>query len=350
MSKVRRLGAFVILTLVLDILLVAFVAVAFRYWPQLLIDIRYSIFARPISDAESLRQPLEQMVAAGFLTDSDARREEWRDRLAAALPEFAAVPPEFASWPNIRKAQYLARLFSRDGCDAAFGQTATLLEKMRRIREPMGLCSDHVEVFLALCNIHDVPAAEVSITNHTVARVWSRSQQQWVYIDPQFCLMARGADGRYLSVLQMREQMYRGEGVHYEFFGNSSQKFATDDPRQFAYYDRRDDFSDIVLTFGNNVLEVDRYRQDLLWLPKPARQMFYWAIGVMPGYQMILDDRSVYAWRIERVRVGVYTVATIVGVQNAATPLALAAYLLRKRRLKAQAAAAHVPPALTPQV
>lgn len=349
--KNRRWRFYALGALPLDLIFLASVAVAYRYWPQLLIDVRFAMFSSPVNDRDTFQQSPEQMSAHGFLTDDEATRQAWREKLKAEMPDFAALPEGFASWTNEKKAEYLAGLFSRDGCATTFPETTTLIEKMQQIRESLGLCSDHVEVFLALCNIYGVPATEVSITNHTIARVWSAAQQEWVYIDPQYCLMARGDDGGYLSISAMRSLYYRGKpaAVHFEFFGRPTQRFAHADPHQFEYYDEPADFSEVILTNGNNVLEVDKYRADLLWLPKPVRQLFYLATGVMPRYEMLLDDRSTYAWRIERLRIVTYSIGAVLLVVNAVALIFLSVAALRRSRRPGPAAIAEAEAAAPPE-
>jgi hypothetical protein len=46
------------------------------------------------------------------------------------------------------------------------------------------------------------------------------------------------------------------------------------------------------MTYGNNVFAVDDVRRKWRWVPKPIRQLYYRAIGVMPEYLIVNDAHA----------------------------------------------------------
>ena len=57
----------------------------------------------------------------------------------------------------------------------------------------------------------------------------------------------------------------------------------------------------MIMTLGNNVLEVDYYNQKLLWLPKVVRQAVLLIFKIQPKY-LIYDPQNIFYKSINQSR------------------------------------------------
>jgi hypothetical protein len=123
---------------------------------------------------------------------------------------------------------------------------------------------------------------------------------KWIWIDPLFALLAKNQYGEYLSLMEIRQTYYKDEKVVYEFFGNDYHYLKNNDPCKHDYFDNKQDFSDIMVTWGNNIFEEDRFNRDLEFLPKALRQFIGLLIGVLPSYVVYEDNDSIRANSLQK--------------------------------------------------
>ncbi|MBI5865587.1 MAG: hypothetical protein HZB38_13980 [Planctomycetes bacterium] len=283
----------------------------YRFSPQTLIDIRFAHLSRLVPNTDGFDLPPSQLRADGFLVDEPEEIAAYRRRAENELPYLSKLPAHFEAMSTLDRAKQLTLLMSGGGGAGGFSDATLLMEKLQTMPAGMGKCSDLVEGFLALCTMYGIDAYELSITHHTIAAVYCPEYGQWIMLDPEFCLIAKDPEGRYLSPKQVRERAFSGRSVDFYFFGNPSRQFARLNPQALGYYDDPTDYGDFILPFGNNVIHVNSFRRNMRWIPKPLRQIWYWAIGIMPPYEIVNDQYALMAPRLNRIRIIDYSVASI---------------------------------------
>lgn len=259
---------------------------------QALIDIRFAHFSRFATTDHLWRAQPSQLLREGFLTDTPAVRAKFAEWAWREVPWLHDLPDNISDLPTIERAKAITFAMSGGGSCSEFLHTATLSEKLKQIPEGIGLCSDHTECFLAIAPMFDIFAVEISVTSHTILSIWRPETASWVMFDPQSCLIARDQTGQYLSPMEVRRLELAGQHVDWEFFGQPSKHFTCVTPQSLGNFDSHEDFTEAVLTMGNNVIEADRHRNSLRWMPRPLRQPIFLLAGIMPGYALLEDDHT----------------------------------------------------------
>jgi hypothetical protein len=311
------------LALVASLGIAAYVAYTWRFDRTWLCDMRQAFFTTMVRDAAFFEAPPGSLVNVGYRSDPPQVRDQWSRRLKDELDYLKPLGPDFDSLPTLDKAKQLVRLFSSGGGTERFPESTLLVDKLREMPAGRGLCSDHVEAFIALASVYGVRAREIIThgNHHVTCAFYCPEQQRWLWIDPQFSLMAKQAQGQYLSPLGLRDAYQRGQRVEFEFFGHENQVFAHSDPHNHPCYDAKSDFEDMSLTFGSNVFEYDAYRQGMRYVPLPIRQLVLLGLGIMPTYRLIYDEHSVYAHRLLMLRYSWAAVAVVLTAGLCAYPL-----------------------------
>jgi len=122
---------------------------------------------------------------------------------------------------------------------------------------------------------------------------YSQKLSKWVWIDPQHAIMAKGSSGEYLSLTELRNYYFLGKNVDYEFFGTKNHFLYKKNPYDLEYYDSKEDFSDIMITKGNNVFEEDNFHIMFGSMPKSIIQFIALSVGKQPSYLMLIDGNTV---------------------------------------------------------
>lgn len=285
--------------------------VLYPHYPQILIELRFSLFSRLVPGTAVFDLPPPQLHARGFLRDDSGSIESWREIARTELVQMTNLPADFSSLPTLERATILAQRNSGGERVRNFSDHDTLIDRLRGVPSGAGHCSDVTETFLALCNLNGIDAYEFSITHHTIAAVYSPELGQWVAIDPQFCILMKDARGSYLSPARMRSSALAGMRIACDFFGDPAWHSARGTSKAIQYYDDSDDFRDYSLTMGSNVFTVDRLRRALRWVPKPLRQLYYRAIGVMPEYSIVNDQYAQRAARLPLLRRWIFSLSAV---------------------------------------
>lgn len=322
--RVRWLVSVALAVNVATILGLVYLYFAHRQW---FIDQRYSMFSRIETNAASFDIPPATRAATGFLADSPAEIERWHQRLLDELPALRDLPADFSSWTALDRAKRLAMVFSRGG-GVPPPSSAVLIEKFRWLRAGFGYCSDHTECHIALCSIFDVPVYESSSSSHTTTAVYATELKKWVWMDPQYLLVARGADGQLLSPIELRDANLNSRPFIFEYFGDPDGPLASVQPETLPLYNGPENFSDFVMPWGANVFQVDEWRSRLTWLPKPLRQIAYIAGGIMPVYRIYSDQHTTLPARLTMLSLQRWIAIGVVLVVNA---LAVAAWWRGRR-------------------
>ncbi len=287
-----------LLAVILDFGVAAFLLHSALYDRNWLTQTRNALFSDFVSDRSFFTASPEQMLAAGFSADSPQAIDEWRQLLLGEV-EYAGT------WlatrgSTIDRAQALVLLFSRNGAivDGTHRcgefEFRDLIDVLQRIGtdQGYGCCSDHSQAFLALSSIAGIHARELAHSQHVFSEFYSPELGQWIWVDPQFALMARTPGGDYLSLVEVRDLYQNGEEIDLVFFGNHHHVLDGRAPRTHPYYDQALDFADYRVTWGNNVFEQEEFRQRFEMIPISARQLLGLFSNSLPEYMMLVDENS----------------------------------------------------------
>lgn len=318
-------------TLLVDVVLIGVVLIAIRANPQWLIDQRFAIFSRPLASTSVFNRSPEELRADGFLSDPMELKASRRPELLQKVSYLADLPNSFDSWTTLKRAQWLADKMGHDGGRGFPGGTI-LVEKLNQMPRGVGLCSDHVEGFIALCSIFGIEAREISTSVHTTAGVYLPEEHRWIWIDPEYALVCRDSTGRLMTSCEMRDAVLREEDFLLEYFGSDPTRvMARINPRQHEFYNAPGDFGDLVLTYGNNVFEFDGYRAGTTWMPRPIRQFALLMLGIQPDYRFVNDKQSPRAQQVLALRGQSYAIGLPLVLGTIAYPLFLFGSRVRLR-------------------
>ena len=283
--------ALLFVALAVDLATAGWLVYASLYDPTWLIVTRGAFFTSFVDDAAELQRAPTDRHQAGFMTDAESDIADWRLHLASNVPYVMDVLS--LKGTTIERVREMVALFSRNG-GLVCGQYDGLVDKLVRVNadDGYGCCSDHSEVMLALTAISGIEARETHHTEHTFVEFFSPEANAWVWVDPQYALMARDGHGQYLSLVELRERYLTPEPFAFEFIGTEYHELLDRDPRRQRFYNEPNDFADLTVTWGNNVFAQAESNRLLGSLPKPARQLVGMLLGRIPGYVTVDDNAS----------------------------------------------------------
>jgi hypothetical protein len=314
-----------------------------------LIDIRNALITKFVSQGSELEAPPAELFKHGFLTDSPEERATWKEILNNTVRYHDLFQQLDQTPSTVEKAKLIALSFSRNGSPvdadgkptSMYSNYADLLFKISTIMEPRGCCSDHAQVFVALANVVGVDAMVVTCA-HTTCAFYCPELKKWVWIDPEFALLAKRPNGEYMSSLEVRDANLKGASFDYDFFGTPQHDFAKMDPRSQEYYRPETFCPEFGVEWGNNELIRNKYDHRFLFLPKAIRQSFEIAFGLRPIYHY-LDDAPALVAKSFRIRMASYAVGLLFLVGNLAFPIyCLVVWLMRRFSRSAVPGSAHV--------
>jgi hypothetical protein len=228
----------------------------------------------------------DALASRDFHTDPTATVAAWRARLPGKLS--AAGTSNFRDEVDLAKAVVLS--FSRSNDNRPIYRMP-LLDKITEAQRGNGFCSDYVEIFLALSEVNGLTAREIQNDVHGFADFFSVSRSKWIFIDPQYAILATDEAGAYLSSLEIRQRRMAGHPVHFVFFGATDRAIKSEaDPRFQALYGDASRFKRYVLTYGNNVLTEASRSELLAFLPWEARQLLLYVSGTKPHLLFLVDS------------------------------------------------------------
>ncbi len=290
------------ISLIADAILCGWIAYKMNCDPQWLVDLKYSLFTDFTRNREIFVRPLDVLESTGFKTDLPESINQWSFLIRSEVEYAKGININVSSTPAIQKAKSIVLLFSKNGGSVCLDDLR-LLAKLQKLAEGSGngCCTDHTQAFIALSTILGLNSREVHtvadtfINGHVTNEFFDHGLNKWIWIDPFFALLAKNQYGEYLSLMEIRQTYYNGVKVIYEFFGNNYHYFKNKEPYETFYFQNEKRFSDIMLTWGNNVFGEDRFNRNLGFLPEPIRQFVGLSIGILPSYKMYVDDKSLKA-------------------------------------------------------
>lgn len=257
-----------------------------------LIEVRSGLLTSPSSDFRLLDLVPTELDRTGFLSDSPATLAAWRMKLGASIPEvLTPIERASASADEVSIAQTIVLSFSAGGDAGELVYWMEWPQKVRAARRGAGLCSDHTKIFLALAKTVGLNAREVHNGAHSYVDFFSVNQKRWIFIDPQYAIMATDGGGEYLSSRELRYRRLQGQPTRFVFFGtNPNHIHAQEDTRFKAFYGDRGTFERYILTNGNNVATQALTADNFAALPWEARELLLYVSRRRPGYVQFVDE------------------------------------------------------------
>jgi len=252
----------------------------------ILVGFRNGLMTRSSANPLSFTSSPGGLVGYEFYVDSPAVVAGWRSRLPHDL--ISAGVSTFED--EVERAKAVVLSFSRIGENRPIYRLS-LLDKIGETQRGNGFCSDYVEVFLALSEVNGLTAREVQNNVHGFADFFSPSRLKWIFVDPEYAILATDEAGVYLSSLELRQRRLMGLPVRFVFFGTADGSIKSEtDPRFQASYGDASLFKRYVLTYGNNVLTEASRSESLAFLPWEARQLLLYASGTKPHLLLLADS------------------------------------------------------------
>jgi hypothetical protein len=262
---------------------------------QWLVTVKYFLFTNFTNDAKLFKISPQGLFETKFKIDSPSLIKDWSYLISHDVYYMKNIDNNTLPSSVIDKAKSIIILFSRNG-GVSCAADISLIEKIKQLPEGhgYGCCSDHTKVFIALGSVLGLFVREVHTAGHVTNEFYDNELNKWIWIDPLFAILAKNEKNEYLSLMEIRDLYYKNKQVHYEFFGNDAHYFNSHlDPRKFEYFDNKENFSNIMITWGNNVLTEDKFCQRINFLPKFIRQFVGIKVGIIPSYIMYVDENNI---------------------------------------------------------
>jgi Transglutaminase-like superfamily len=271
--------------IVLNVLL----AVIFKYATpaQWKIDVRQALFTDTTSSREAFCDAGAQISDFKWANDSISNLflETYRND-----SRFQLVFPK-DTLTNVAYVKQLILKFSKNGGDGCGARSNDLAKNIIWISEGKGhgCCSDHSQVFIALCQLNGIKAREVHHKSHTFNEYFDTELEKWVWVDAQFALMAKDSTGNYLSFCELAAEIRFGSSLNWDFFGKVYHNLYQLSPNRHEYF-QKSEFEKLVLTKGNNVFRMDYYNKRYHYVPTELRQFALLTVGIQPRYLQLVEE------------------------------------------------------------
>lgn len=296
-----------------------------------LVSVRYFLFTETFPARDHFESSPEDLHAS-FKRDSEDAIRGWVEESAEQIPYLNEMLALEGS--ATERVQAMVPIFSRNGHLVDCGNFHDLADTLQRIGtdDGYGCCSDHTEAFLALTSLMGIAAREMIHSNHVFAEFYDPELGHWVWVDPQFALMARNEKGDYLSLMELRDRYLAHAPIQFEFIGNSYHVLKDKDPKRQRFYDEVSDFAIYSATWGNNVFEQDAFDRRFDFLPIYARQLLGLVTGRLPGYRTLVDEHSPLPEKIRSRREMLSYVAILILALNLTIPVQWLAWRRKRAR------------------
>jgi hypothetical protein len=300
--------------------------ILFGFTGTLKIGIRDSFFSTFITDTSIFTKPPSERNSFDW-----AAQKYINLFLNKSSSEFHLANFKVTDTNTISKAQKIALLYSKNGGDGCGVKSDDLALNIHWISENQGhgCCSDHSQVFIALAILNGMHCREVHHNSHTFNEFYDESLNKWIWIDTQFCLMAKDESGQFLSLFEMFQKFKERKIVLWNFFGNNLHIANTIAPDEIfekintqenefeavhgkttpedlvnsskVYYFRPHEFKVLQITMGNAVFKEDFYNKKYSWVKKEVRQFALLAFHILPSY-LIYDPENLKQTRYQKIK------------------------------------------------
>lgn len=299
-----------------------------------LIEVRKALFTDTTHDVALFSESPGEIAKLGFSKDSPETLEAWKSEHLAQIPYLTGVTSESLPTDAVERAKAIALLFSVNGMRGICGGFDGLLDALQRLPDGYGCCSDHSEAFLALGELFGMDVRQVTTAEHAFNEFWDPARSQWVFIDPQYALLARDPDGRPLGAFEVRERLRDQQRFAYEFFGKPVHQFSKESPWSHPYYRDFEPFTSLGVTWGNTIFTQDRLEERLGWMPRAGRQLVGHISGAFPDSLLYEDADAAEAKRLRHKRQLVIALVIGLPLGTVLPPIALRALRRRSRPMR----------------
>lgn len=258
-------------------------------WP---VKIKYALFTEITEDKDLFNESPKGMVNVGFKRYFNDLKDDWKMIMRSDIPEFISLEKNIAGMNEVDKAKTIVLKLIKNGSDYCSDINSLRIKLKYLYDGSHGCCTDHSQSFLAYATVFGMNSREVHSVRHVTSEFFVPEKDKWLWIDPLYAIMAKDQNGEYLSLTEIRDRYYEEKIIDYEYFGDNTIYFKDKDPYQYTYYDDKDDFTDLMVTWGNNVFEEDNFNQKLIVLPKSLRQFIGIKLGYIPHYLRLVDHYS----------------------------------------------------------
>ncbi len=250
--------------------------------PQKKVDLRSALFSSEV-EQEFFGLPPDALRDRGFKWFSELFRARFLSENAEEVAPL--IDPGVSEGVDPESVKKMVLEFSKNGIEGGCGDfSGDLIKNILWIMRGFGCCSDHSQVFIALSLIQGIGAREVhNIGGHTFNEYWDKGLNKWIWVDPQYALMATDSNGNYLGILEIQKLIADREPVNWDFFGTSQHVLSRVAIEDIAYY-KPSSFKGLQMTLGNNVFQEDLWNHRLSFLPREIVQGVLLVVGIKPGY------------------------------------------------------------------
>jgi hypothetical protein len=245
------------------------------------LKIRAALMYRKVDPALFLASP-DQLKGFGFIGFQESPRKQFKNEFKSALENYLILK-NVGSTP-VETIKTIVLLFSKNGVEGGCGTFSDhLMENIVWVTRGHGCCSDHSQTFTALALLNGINAREVHHKAHTFNEFWDEKNGSWIWVDPQYALLAKDETGKYLGLRQIQVRMANNQRVVWEFFGTAKHTISSKPIGSLEYF-KPNKFSRIIMTLGNNVFQEDEWNVRLAFMPRAVRQVVLYLVGIKPGY------------------------------------------------------------------
>jgi hypothetical protein len=245
------------------------------------VNARQLIFSKIIKSPKVFEAPPDSLGSYGFKEYKNDFLSFFKEKNKSELAQNHFIIAD--SIPTTETIKKIVLSFSKNGGKGCGDYSDDLMQNIIWSKYGGGCCSDHAQVFTALCLLNGLYTREVHNKIHTFNEVWDIELKKWIWVDPQFCLLGMDNKGNYLSLLEIQNRITNKKKINWQFFGNRNHIFYNTSPISHQYYQPKI-FSEITITMGNRVFSEDIWNEKLKFLPKDLRQLIMISTGISPTY------------------------------------------------------------------
>jgi len=187
--------------------LVVFLLYVVVFQKGILVDLR------TISTSSFINEEKEFNNSKDIVNDSEETIKLYRNKIKE-IPYLKGLGLDTIS-NEIELAQEIVKAFSKNGSENM--KSIFIMDKLTEINKGKGhgYCSDYSQSFIAISNAFNLKSREVHSAVHTFCEFYSRKLKKWIWIDPQFALMATN-NNKYLSIIEIKEYYDDNGNFKYE--------------------------------------------------------------------------------------------------------------------------------------
>lgn len=165
----------------------------------------------------------------------------------------------------------------------------SLVDRAVQIHCGLGICGDHVRVFLGLAAVLGLRARFVLNGDHSCAEYFDAQHHRWFMVDPTLALFLFDDKGRQMGFCEVRSALLRGNAIDLRYI--SSRKL---EDLAIAFYAHGNVFwKDAIRMTGGSPRIASNLHRYPRFFPKSIFQMGLHLSGRAPRFEVLLDSHSI---------------------------------------------------------